>query len=154
MPIFGRKFGPDCFQVYGQTCKFGDIVGVLLEFRNGYGQLSFFKNGYKMGVAFNFLEGSFCPAINMFYGEVQVLFCIYDRLLWIRKHLCQCDYIYPDTIYSLKLYYYFHYYIIACSKIIIIIQDSMIYIQLYLIKISCITFLSSIQSNAWCMKCF
>lgn len=71
MCLCGRKFGPDGNIVeYGYSARVGDTIGVLLEFKGGMGQLSFYKNGSKCGVAFNNLTGTFYPAVSMFYGEV------------------------------------------------------------------------------------
>ncbi|KAM3135484.1 negative regulation of SNARE complex assembly [Paramecium bursaria] len=71
--LCGRKFGADGqVQNYGYNSKQNDIIGVLLEFRNGLGTLSFYRNGVKCGEAFNNLQGVFYPALSMFYGEVQV----------------------------------------------------------------------------------
>eukprot|EP01017_Pseudomicrothorax_dubius_P049567 TRINITY_DN9234_c0_g1_i1.p1 TRINITY_DN9234_c0_g1~~TRINITY_DN9234_c0_g1_i1.p1 ORF type:complete len:333 (+),score=89.79 TRINITY_DN9234_c0_g1_i1:26-1024(+) len=56
MPLCARKFGPDGELVeYGFSCKAGDILGVLLEFKQGVGTLSFYKNGAKCGTAYTCL---------------------------------------------------------------------------------------------------
>ena len=66
-----KKFGPDdVMDDYGFISKINDVIGVLLEFKQGIGNLSFYKNGNKCGIAFSDLTGAFCPAVSMFYGEV------------------------------------------------------------------------------------
>ena len=67
-----RKFGPDGVEEYGLQAKVNDNIGVLLEFKQGLGTLSFFKNGIRCGEAFTDLTGPLFPAVTMFYGEVQV----------------------------------------------------------------------------------
>lgn len=51
------------FSKFGDMCKHGDSVGVLLEFANGIGTLSFYKNKVFVGVAFNNIPpGTYYPA--------------------------------------------------------------------------------------------
>jgi len=67
----GKKFGPDgIMDDYGFFSKINDAIGILLEFKQGLGTLSFYKNGSKCGIAFSDLTGVFVPAITMFYGDV------------------------------------------------------------------------------------
>jgi len=57
---------------YGSQAKKGDVIGVLLEYKSGVANLSFYRNGTKLGAAFSGLTGSFHPAVCMNYGDVQV----------------------------------------------------------------------------------
>eukprot|EP01017_Pseudomicrothorax_dubius_P026543 TRINITY_DN2971_c0_g2_i13.p1 TRINITY_DN2971_c0_g2~~TRINITY_DN2971_c0_g2_i13.p1 ORF type:complete len:353 (-),score=65.49 TRINITY_DN2971_c0_g2_i13:1-1059(-) len=68
MPLCGKKISPDGELLdYGFSCKTQDIVGVLLEFKQGIGTLSFYKNGAKCGTAYSNLTGTLHPAISMYY---------------------------------------------------------------------------------------
>jgi hypothetical protein len=58
---------------YGGCAKIGDTIGVLFEFKQGVGHLSFLKNGTPLGVCFhNIPPGEYLPTACLFYGEVQV----------------------------------------------------------------------------------
>ncbi|CAI2381496.1 unnamed protein product [Moneuplotes crassus] len=58
---------------FGEPCKIGDIVGVLLQFDNGFASLSFYRNKVFIGNAFdNIPPGTLYPAVCLYYGEVQV----------------------------------------------------------------------------------
>jgi hypothetical protein len=49
----------------------GDTIGIIFEFKNGIGQLSFIKNGNPCGVCFNNIPvGSYYPCASLYYGEV------------------------------------------------------------------------------------
>jgi SPRY domain len=60
------KFCPETSEQYGTQCSNGDCVGVLLDFQNEVGTLSFFKNGHYMGEAHTGLTGTFYPAVTFF----------------------------------------------------------------------------------------
>ncbi|ETV98488.1 hypothetical protein H310_08626 [Aphanomyces invadans] len=56
----GKK-ASDTFETYGQVCVKGDVVGTLYDAE--LGELSFFRNGEPLGVAFRHLYfARFCPA--------------------------------------------------------------------------------------------
>ena len=58
---------------YGGFSKINDTVGVLLEFKDSVGTLSFYRNNQFLGVAFeNIPPGTYYPAVSMYYGEVSV----------------------------------------------------------------------------------
>lgn len=43
----------------------------MIEFVNGVGTLSFYRNGSPLGVAFdNIPPGTYYPAVCLYYGEV------------------------------------------------------------------------------------
>jgi hypothetical protein len=73
----GRKIypsqpgGPPVAREYGCCAKIGDSIGVLFEFKNNNGNLSFYKNGSPLGVCFNNIpNGSYFPTACLYYGEV------------------------------------------------------------------------------------
>ena len=70
--LSGKKFGPDGLDDYGFCSKVNDVIGVLLEFKQGLGTLSFYRNGNKCGEAFQDLTSPLVAAVTMFYGEVQL----------------------------------------------------------------------------------
>mmetsp|Transcript_27339 Transcript_27339/g.24107 ORF Transcript_27339/g.24107 Transcript_27339/m.24107 type:complete len:123 (-) Transcript_27339:278-646(-) len=71
MCLCGKKFGSDGVLVdYGYSAKKNDTIGVLLEYKAGFGTLSFYKNGTKFGTAFSNLTGAFYPAVCMHYGDI------------------------------------------------------------------------------------
>lgn len=56
----GRKFCPSSpgpmVQEYGGFSKINDVVGVLLDFKDGVGSLSFYNNGVRFTVLIEFLS--------------------------------------------------------------------------------------------------
>ncbi len=72
-----RKFcpaspGPQVLE-YGGFSKINDTIGVMVEFMEGIGRLSFYRNGQPLGLAFdNIPPGTYYPAVCLYYGEVQV----------------------------------------------------------------------------------
>ena len=58
---------------YGGCAKLGDTIGVIFEFKQGTGHLSFVKNGNPLGPCHtNIPPGSYYPVAHMLYGEVQI----------------------------------------------------------------------------------
>jgi hypothetical protein len=56
---------------YGGFSKINDTIGVLLEYKQGFGSLSYYRNGQALGLAFdNIPPGTYYPAVCMYYGEV------------------------------------------------------------------------------------
>ena len=50
-----------------------DTIGVLLEFKQGKGEITYYRNGQNLGVAFtNIPPGTYYPGVNLYYGEIQV----------------------------------------------------------------------------------
>jgi tripartite motif-containing protein 9/67 len=73
----GRKFNPTNGMMnvqiaeYGGLSKIHDTIGVHLEFKNGAGKLSFYRNGAFLGVAHEGIPpATYYPAVCMYYGEV------------------------------------------------------------------------------------
>ena len=45
----------------------------MIEFNNGIGSLSFYRNGTPLGLAFdNIPPDTYYPAVCLYYGEVQI----------------------------------------------------------------------------------
>lgn len=57
---------------YGRdTIKQGDTVGIIFEFKNGKGHLTYLKNGNSLGICFKDIPaGNYLPAAILYYGEV------------------------------------------------------------------------------------
>ena len=75
----GRKIYPNqpgggpVAKEYGGCSKIGETLGIIFEFKNNVGYLSFVKNGSPLGICFNNIPaGSYFPCVSMYYGEVQV----------------------------------------------------------------------------------
>jgi hypothetical protein len=73
----GRKIYPNVpgggpiAKEYGGCAKIGDVLGIIFEFKNGTGHLSFLKNGSPLGVCFNNIPvGAYHPCACLYYGEV------------------------------------------------------------------------------------
>ena len=60
---------------FGPGAKSGDVIGVLLEFKdNGLGELTFFKNGGSMGKTYTDIkEGEYAPCVSLNAGKNTVL---------------------------------------------------------------------------------
>lgn len=51
--------------------KMGDILGVIFEFKNNIGHVSFLRNGNPLGICFNNIPaGEYYPCAYLYYGEV------------------------------------------------------------------------------------
>jgi len=51
--------------------KIGDTLGVIFEFKNNLGFLSFLRNGNPLGICFsNIPFGQYYPCAYLYYGEV------------------------------------------------------------------------------------
>ena len=75
----GRKIYPSVpgggpiAKEFGGCAKIGDVLGIIFEFKNSIGHLSFLKNGQPLGVCFNNIPlGTYHPCACLYYGEVQI----------------------------------------------------------------------------------
>jgi hypothetical protein len=58
---------------YGDVCKMGDKIGMLLEFNEDGLDVSFFLNGIDLGVAFQKLpKNKYFPCVVMLYEGTKV----------------------------------------------------------------------------------
>ena len=80
-PCSGKKVFPESpgaakpvVKEYGTgagICKVSDTVGVLLEFIDSIGHLTFIKNGVSLGKCFSDIPaGEYTPIASLYYGEV------------------------------------------------------------------------------------
>lgn len=61
----GEKFTPEEKQVdYADVINPGDAIGVLLEFKKGFGTLKFYLNGMDMGECATNMRGEFYPMVS------------------------------------------------------------------------------------------
>ena len=54
---------------YGDYMKIGEVIGVLLEFNEGKGSLTYFRNGKSFGKAFDLPSGKYFPCVSMLNNE-------------------------------------------------------------------------------------
>lgn len=60
---------------YGPPSSEGDILGVLLDYRDpNNGDLYFFKNGRNLGRAFSSMKGKLFPAVYLYYSQTSATF--------------------------------------------------------------------------------
>jgi len=57
---------------FSEPARTGDVIGVMLEFRDGHAALSFTKNGINLGTAFSKIAGMLYPAVCLYYIQAQV----------------------------------------------------------------------------------
>ncbi len=57
---------------FSEPARTGDVIGVMLEFRDSLAVLSFTKNGVNLGTAFSKIAGMLYPAVCLYYIQAQV----------------------------------------------------------------------------------
>lgn len=69
----GQKAEDESATAYGEVCAAGDNIGVLLEFTETEGQVSFYRNKKCLGVAYSGLPlATYYPAACLYYSSVRV----------------------------------------------------------------------------------